>query len=382
MMYKYMKYSLLYAILILTLSVGLLPGCGNDRSDYKEVINKAIEATNQTQSYRVDMLSSSIEQGETRQTNSVMEFVAPDRLYVITRMLGEIDSSEEQIQIGTTMYTRENNTDNWHVRDWGDERMAARDLAGGTLLSLEKLVNIEALKDEKIDGIDCYHYTGSMNMEDQQEEELASLDESDPFYEQMKQVYESIEYIRDDMEVWIGKDDHLLRQYAVYIETTMVRDKGEDTEEIETYGSTTTLRFYDYNEPIEITTPSTEPIEGVRLSASMRDMNIGSDDPEHYAIEYEITVVNMGTETANNLRLFLETKLTDQGQQTFEAPADSMPVDLGSVDEAIYHVSWEVNLVELTKEKFMEFRRQNTLRATWIDADGVEREEVLIQGQE
>jgi hypothetical protein len=125
-----------------------------------------------------------------------------------------------------------------------------------------------------------------------------------------------------------------------------------------------------------------EPVEGVRLSVKMQDMTEGSDDPEHYMIEYEITVNNKGAETANNLRLFLETKLTNQGQQTFEPQADTMPVNLGPVDKAIYHVNWEIDLVELTKEKFLEFRRQNTLRATWVDDDGVGHEEVLIQGQE
>jgi hypothetical protein len=377
-----MKFRVLYSMLILTLSAGLLTGCGNARSDFKEVVEKAIEASNQTQSYRVEMVSNSTEYGNSSQTNILMEFVAPDRLHVITRMSGEIDSSEEQIQIGTVAYTRENNTDDWRVRDWEDERMAVRDLAAGTLLTATELKDVEILKNETVDGVDCYHYTGSMNIEGQQEEELASLDKSDPYYEQRKQVYESVEYIRDDMEIWIGRDDHLLRQYAVYIETTMYGDKGEDTEEVESYGSTTTLRFYDYNEPIEITAPSTEPAEGVRLSARMRDMNAGGDDPEHYVVEYEITVVNMGTETASNLRLFLDTKITNQGQQTFEAQADTILVDLGPVDEAVYHVNWEVDLVELTKEKFLEFRRQNTLRGTWIDANGIEREEVLIQGQE
>src|SRR4030043_680500 len=207
-----MKYRLLYSILILSLSVGLLTGCGDTRPDYKEVVEKAIEAADQVQSYRIEMISNSVEQGNTGQTSTLMEFVAPDRLHTFTHMSGGISSNEEMIQIGTTMYTRENNTDDWHVRDWEDERMAARDLAGGVLLSFNELVDVKELKDEEIDGIDCYHCTGSMNMQGQQEEELASLDESDPYYEQRKQVYESIEYVRDDIEFWIGKDDYMLRE--------------------------------------------------------------------------------------------------------------------------------------------------------------------------
>lgn len=248
----------LLASLILTLSVVILPGCSNDRSGFEYVIEKAIEASEQVQSYRVEMEINSIEKENTSQTNMVMEFVAPDRLHVITRMSGEFDSSEEQIQIGTKMYTRESSTDDWHVSDWGDERMAARDLAGGMLLSFNELKDIEILKDEKIDGADCYHFIGKTDIQGQREEELALLDETDPLYEQLKQSVESIEYIRDDMEFWIDKDDYLLRQCTVYMDTRTYKDKGEDTEEVESYGSTTTLRFYDYNEPIEITAPSTE----------------------------------------------------------------------------------------------------------------------------
>ena len=377
-----MKFGIITSVLVLLSSIVLLSGCGNARPGIEVVIAESIEATNQTRSYRVEMLSSSIEQAETRQTSLVMEFVAPDRLHLMTHMSGKMESSEEQIQIGTKMYTRENSTDDWHVRDWGDERMAARNLAVGVVLALNELVDVKELDDEEVDGIDCYHYTGSMNMEGQQEEELALLDESEPYYEQIKQSYESIEFTRDDMEVWISRDDFLLRQYTVYVETRMYKDKEEDTEEVESNGSTTTLRFYDYNEPIEISAPPTEPVEGVRLSASMKNMNPGSGDPEHQAMEYEITVVNMGSEPAHNLRIFLETEISDKGRQVFEAEPDAAPVTLGRVDETTYRVGWEFNLVELTKQRFLELIRRNTVRATWTNDDGVEHEEVLIQGEE
>ncbi|MBN2074274.1 MAG: hypothetical protein JW762_01860 [Dehalococcoidales bacterium] len=285
-----MKYRLLYWILILTLPAGLLPGCSNDRTDYKEVIEKAIKASEQVRSYRVEMQSSIIEQENTSQTNSVMEFVAPDRLHTVTRMSGEFSSSEEMIQIGTTVYTRENSTDDWRIRDWEDERMAARDLASGMLLSLEKLVDIEILKDEKIDGIDCYHFMGKVNIQGQQEEELALLDESDPYYEQRKMVYESVDYIRDDMEFWISKDNYMLRQCTVYMEIRSYKDKGEDTEEVENYGSTTMLRFYDYNEPVEITAPSAEHADSDNISADAGINTANISSRSYYSDQAYLTV--------------------------------------------------------------------------------------------
>jgi len=219
-------------------------------------------------------------------------------------------------------------------------------------------------------------------LKSKQEEQLASLDQSDPHYEQQKQMYDSIEYIRDDIEFWIGKDDYLLRQYITYMEVGEVRDEGEDTEEVENYSATTTCKFSNFDEPVEIEPPLTEPFEGVHLIARMREVDSGGSDPEHQLMDYEITVSNEGTETANNLRLFVDTQITRAGEQTYEAEADIMPVNLGPDKTATYRVSWEYNLIELTKEKFLEYIRQNTLRATWTDTEEVQQEEVLITSTE
>ena len=127
------------------------------------------------------------------------------------------------------------------------------------LYSFAELVDIKELTDEKIDGIDCFHYIGSMKMEGQQEDQIASLDRSDPHYEQLKLAYESIEYVRDDVEFWIGKHDYLLQQYTMFMEINEFKDKGKDTEEMENYSAITTCKFYDFNEPIEIEPPLIEP---------------------------------------------------------------------------------------------------------------------------
>jgi hypothetical protein len=114
----------------------------------------------------------------------------------------------------------------------------------------------------------------------------------------------------------------------------------------------------------------------------LREVDSGDSDPEHQLMDYEITVSNEGTETANNLRLLVDTKITNEGARTYEAEADTMPVNLEPDRTATYRVSWEYNLITLTKEKFLEYIRQNTLRATWTDTEKVRHEEVLITGQE
>ncbi len=371
----------LYIVLLVLL---LLPfsSCGEGRPDFEEVIAGAIKATDEIQTYRMEIESNRIEKGEPEQTSGWIEFVAPDRIHSISQQLPEYGWGEESIQIGTTIYARDINSNDWHTRDWEDERFAVRNIASGMLHSFVELVDVKELRDEKIDGVDCYHYTGNMDMKGRQEEQLAATDKSDPDYEQQRLMYESIEYVRDDVEFWIGKDDYLLRQYITYIEIGEVRDKGEDTEEAEHYSAITTCKFSNFNEPIEIKPPLMEPFEGIHLIARMREVDSGSSDPEHQMMDYEITVSNEGTETANNLRLFIDTKITNEGVRTYEAEANVMPVNLGPDETKTFYVSWEYNLITLTKEKFLEYIRQNTLRATWTDTEEVQHEEVLITGEE
>jgi len=197
-----MKRTLLSALIIALLVLPLVPfsGCGDTRPDFEEVIAGAIEATDEVQTYRMEMESNRIEKGEPEQSSTWIEFVAPDRIHGISQQLPKNGSGEEQIQIGTMLYTRAINSDDWHARDWEDERFAVRNIATGMLYSFGELADIKELRDEKIDGVDCFHYTGCMNMKGQQEEQLASLDQYDPYYEQRKLMYESVEYVRDDVE--------------------------------------------------------------------------------------------------------------------------------------------------------------------------------------
>lgn len=229
-----MKRTLLSALIIALMILPLVPfsGCGDARPDFEEVIANAIKATDEIQTYRIEIESNRIERGEAEGTSGWIEFVAPDRIHSISRLLPENGSGEESIQIGTTIYARDINNDDWHVRDWNDERFAVCNIATGMLHSFAELAGIKELEDEKIDGVDCFHYIGGMK--GQQEEQLASF-----------------EYARNDVEFWIGKDDHLLRQYKTYMEIA----EDEDTKEVEYYSNITTCRLSNFNEPLVIEPP-------------------------------------------------------------------------------------------------------------------------------
>ncbi len=370
-----MKRAIFILVAILSASM-LMLSCGGNRPDFEDVVAKAIEATGEVQTYRMEMESNWIENGKEEQSVASMEFVAPDRTHVLSGPSGS--EKEESIQIGTILYTRSESSTEWNVRDWGNENLTVRDMAVGTIESSLKLVDITQLKDEKIEGIDCFHFIGKMNMKGQQEEQLASLDQSDPHYEQRKSALESMlkstEIIRDNIELWIGKDDYMLYQYRVHIEQNMIDDIGEETEEIETYSSVNTVRFFDFNEPIEIDAPPAELVKSASLVINSTSSAGGSEDLSHQVIKYEISVSNRGIETAQDVQVFVDSPATNQGLKTMEAEAERWPADLKPGESLKYLVNWEYDLSLSSKEELIDLLRQTVIRATWTDENGERHE--------
>jgi hypothetical protein len=129
----------------------------------------------------------------------------------------------------------ENSDVPWGVRDWGNTISSNR--YSGIFGRLTDLEDTKELDDEKINGVDCYHYIGKNKVD-----------------ENVAEQFPSLEYERNDTEFWIGKDDFFLRQCKVYIEIAV---NNEDTGEIFPY-SVATFTFSRFNHPIEIEDPELE----------------------------------------------------------------------------------------------------------------------------
>ena len=115
----------------------------------------------------------------------------------------------------------------WGVRDWENTTPSNR-VFSDMLGRLTDLEDTKELGDQKINGVDCYHYIGKNKVD-------ASVTEQFP----------SLEYERNDTEFWIGKDDFLLRQCVIYMEIAV---NDEDTGEIFPY-SVITFTFSEFNDP-------------------------------------------------------------------------------------------------------------------------------------
>lgn len=206
------------------------------------IMAKAYATTEGLLSYRESSSLVSTHNGETTTWDSEVEYAAPDR-YRAKLTLGT--GTFEVITIGDKKYVwrADNTTDNrqFDILVWPPSKE-------DTLSLLDLLTKIENLPDERIARTDCFHLRGEVDMERWAEKAKAALDSTDPRYE------EDVEFIEEQaaatevvVEVWIGKDDYLIRQIK-HNGQVFASDGGVGTH---SYVGV----YYDFNEPIEIEPP-------------------------------------------------------------------------------------------------------------------------------
>lgn len=121
-----------------------------------------------------------------------------------------------------------------------------------TLRIIDSLTDLQTLPDKKIDGVDCFHYLGTVDRTEMVAQEQARLAEMqsrmDPDdYDPMQKSIADLLTINTEVELWIGKSDNLIRQM---IQTTQFQnDEGQ------LQALSTTSTFYDSNKLIIIEPP-------------------------------------------------------------------------------------------------------------------------------
>jgi len=207
------------------------------------IMAKAYATTEGLLSYRESSSFVSTHNGETTIWDSEVEYAAPDR-YRGKFTLGT--STFEVITIGDKQYVWgvDNTTDNVRsisIYVWPPSKE-------DTLSLLDLLTKIEKLPDERIAGEDCFHLRGEVDMERWAEKTKAALDSTDPRYEEdVEFIEEQAAATEEVVEVWIGKDDYLIRQIK-HNGQVFASDGG-----VGTYSYVGV--YYDFNEPIEIEPP-------------------------------------------------------------------------------------------------------------------------------
>ncbi len=350
----------------------------------RSVMAEAYAATEGLQSYRMSSTFVSFFEGETSEGTFEMEFVAPDRHRVKTTTNGDW---VEFIIIGDKQY----------IRDSDPSRTTSVGVSSSSILSkedtlkiIDSLTDLEKLPDEKIEGVDCSHYRGRVDIDRMVEEQMANLDPAQPGYEEMleamEQALEQARQMKIEVELWIGKDNYLIRQMK-----HDMRMPAENTGQWNT--SSSMVRYYDFNEPIEIEPPVTasgELLPGWRLvSGSLKELpfsrdvtfTIGGDDPAHQQISFRITITNIGAEAAKNVRVTLSTAATNDESGRWKTeiePSNPGPVNLEPGENESYNITWEYDASGTSKEELARLVNLTTVLAKYTTPEGEESVQLLF----
>ena len=340
---------------------------------------KAYAATSNLQSYRMTSTLVSIFEGETSEQSSEWEFVFPDRYHGRITLDSE---TYEFIIIGDKQYVRapDNTSGKLSIGVWS----AFTPSKEYTLEILDSLTGLQKLPDEKIEGTDCLHYRGKADVEGEIEKQKARLDPEEPGYEERLRGLDALRTIETEVELWIGKDDFLIRQMKSIMESLV-------------HGNAVVLvKFYDFNEPIEIEPPeaaSGELLPGWHLAGSHStetyfhaeiDSEITGEDPAHQQISLSVTITNVGVEAASNVQVSLHNAATirDKDEESWinAEPSIPGPVNLEPGESETYSASWEYDASRIAKDKITELVKPTRVRIIYTTPDGNEAVRLYSEG--
>jgi hypothetical protein len=191
------------------------------------------------------------------------EYAGPDRYHTTysTPEGSSLQLDQEVIVIGNRIYSR-GVTITTAEQEQQLRKTFVRRVMENTLEQLDSLINVEEMPDENIDGVDCYHYKGTGDIEKLieylhikrvQQWEKAGFDTSSAAFkeanEQADNMWRNSEIIQ---EFWIGKDDYLIRQWKS-LQQPLPGKSGIGVDM-----AVEICNYYDFNEPIVIEPPLTE----------------------------------------------------------------------------------------------------------------------------
>jgi hypothetical protein len=274
---RWLRPALVAAVIIITLAIILPLQLSGSSVSPSGIIAKAYAAGSSLKSFRYvenEYTQASESEEPVHSYHSEIEYTAPDRYYtksqsIIWESTPGMPDIRETIRIGDQVYT--NTPSIFKLEpEWFEEMTPTEDK---TLDMLNLLAEVETLEDEIIDGTDCHHYIGEVDID-------KFLEWSRPDFERMYYRMDkslpggmateledwienfSASYRTQDMtfEFWIGKDDYLLCK-AIYTYQTKEGEKSTWNR----YRSFGIANYSDFNEEIIIEPPldeSGELLEG------------------------------------------------------------------------------------------------------------------------
>jgi hypothetical protein len=369
------------AVVVLVLAI-LQPWSGS--LEPESVMAKAYTATEGLHSYRLTYSGIFTVEGETTSSLTEAVFAAPDRYHIRITNNGETD---EFIIIGDTQYVTSGAFNRTAVVVLSDNSSSILSKEA-TLDLLNELAGLQTLPEETIDGVRCLHYLGKWDVEKRIEETKKNIQEfnadSDAHAvtdEQMEEIFEQMRSIDVTHEIWIGKDDYLIRQIK-----TEQRGPADENGQLSV---SMTMNYYDFNRPITIEPPlDTEGnlLPGWRLDSGPSEeisfncqthSQVTGEDPLHRQIEAVVTVTNvaMGA-TANNVQVDLRNNevTKDSGETPWinALPESPGPVNLESGQSETFQAIWEGDLSRIAGDKLDALLERTVIKITYSTPEGGE----------
>ena len=256
-------------VAVLLLIVLTLAGCDDSGEPTIQQALERAQAANSTDeitSFHFTLKLIQAAEGMEETSSSVSEGYSlfPDRSRVFTPNSFDTGLSEVII-IGRKMYIRDNEESQWSAMELPENPQgpAAWELSRYLDVFISAAVEeVMELPSESIDGVECWRYRVDHNRTlDNALEQLEEATDLETI-EFLRAWVESIrrEELTEWAEVWIGKDDYLVRQ------SRNVQERTSDGKheygfpnvvipEGTRYAMTVTLTFSGFNEPVEIEAP-------------------------------------------------------------------------------------------------------------------------------
>ncbi len=382
---KWLRPALIIVAAAIILVIVLFTQSPNTSASLEELTQMAetIEAPD-VQSYRSTLSGTSTNRGKTTESYLEVAFTAPDRYHI---KMTEDGAVSEFIAIGDTHYIKSSELSP-NVMRASTQSVSYSITPKYSLDLLDLLHEPEALPMEEISGVESFHYKGAVDMERQWEEMKASLDPSQPGHEDRLEMMETeLERMRQstiEYELWIGKEDLLVRQ-------TKYSGRTPSEEEGQWDISSMTMQLFDINQPIVIEAPldaQGELLPGWQLSEDYTpgigftgelDYEITSSDPDKVSLTF--TVTNVGIETASNIKVslrFIAPVSEDIDSWVEAVPSAPGPVELEPGGSETFSGSYECDTT-IDASKFEELVKMTRAKITYTTPTGHEKVD-YIQG--
>lgn len=129
-------------------------------------------------------------------------------------------------------------------------------------------------------------------------------------------------------------------------------------------------------------------VSGVNLVATMHSCGgsgggpINSDATQHFDLGCDTIICNQGNGTANDVRVFVDTSVTNESLQTLELQPRQRqkPVILKKGECETFAVNWGYDCTGVSHDEVYQSVNQYVLHVTWIDKNGKQIAKVLCEG--